>query len=109
MTIRPDALILVRMEIKGSEVILTVDEQVATGLPSPVPVEQVNTVELLDQLYARENGLLAMRGADDDELTHAERASIPEKFEQLEKDRVLIVGLVSQMTVHGVERALRNR
>lgn len=109
MTQGPEPLILVRMEIKGSEVILTAEEQVATGLPSPVPVEQVDTVELLDQLYARENGLLAMRGADDDELTHAERASIPEKSDQLEKDRILIIGLVSQMTVHGIERALRNR
>ena len=91
------------MEIKGNQGHLTPAEMAATGLPSPVPLADIDGVDLLARLDERRQGLEAMQAADDDELTHAERASIaPEQF-LLAVDTPVIKKLVGQTMAHQVE------
>ena len=91
------------MRIDGENGYLSPEEISATGLPSPVPLANIDATDLLDQLDERRKGLEAMKAADDDELTHAERASIgPEQY-NLASDRRITEELIGQLMAHQVE------
>lgn len=91
------------MEIKGKLGYLTEEERDATGLLSPIPLSRIDPMDLISSLYERGQGIEAMRAADDDELTHAERASIVPLFEKLQIDYKIIENLASQLTAHEAE------
>lgn len=64
------------MDIRGNKVYLTVSEQVTSALSSPIDINGLNVCEALKQAVYDARRFEAMQVADDDELTHAERASI---------------------------------
>ena len=88
------------LNIEGKYGHLNPTEITATGLSSPVLLADIDTVDLLACLDKRRQGLEAMQAADDDDLTHAERASIgPEQF-SLSSDRRVTEELLGQIMAH---------
>lgn len=88
------------MEIKGNDGYLSDVEQEVTGLPSPIDVNEIDTLDLLSRIDERRQGLEAMQATDGDELTHAERASIVPGYEKLNHDRQIIESMAAQITAH---------
>lgn len=91
------------MEFKGNLGYLTKEEQEATGLLSPIPLARIDSMDILSFLYERGQSIEAMRAADDDELTHAERASIVPLAERLQRDYLIIENMAAQLTAHHAE------
>ncbi len=94
------------MDIKNGYGILSAEERKATGLPSPVEVTAINPAGLLGALHDRKDRLYALQSADDDELTHAERAQIPGLNYELLQDEPHIINVASTVLPYLVEREL---
>jgi len=96
------------MEISENYGHLSKVEQEVTGLSTPILIDEIDTVDLLSRLDKRRQGLDAMQAADDDELTHAERASIVPSLECLNRDSQIVEYMAAQITAHQVEVFVQN-
>lgn len=65
------------MEHVGKKIYLNVEEQKSTGFSSPIDISFFPLHEEREAIDAWRDRLEAWIGADDDEVTHAERASLP--------------------------------
>jgi hypothetical protein len=68
------------MEHQGKKIYLDIEEQKSTGYSSPVDLETFPLHEEREATDAERDRLEAMTGADDDEITHAERAILPKQL-----------------------------
>lgn len=70
------------MENVGNKVYLTIEEQKDNGYPSPIDLDTFPLHEEREAVDSELDRLQAMVGADDDELTHSQRASLPADLER---------------------------
>ncbi|MFA5004103.1 MAG: hypothetical protein WC498_02395 [Candidatus Saccharimonadales bacterium] len=95
------------MDIEGNNGLLDPDEQRATGYPESILLTQIDVPDLLDDVYSRISSLEHMKAADDDELTHCQRASIgPEMIWQLRRLQ-LIGAMAERILEHECEEYLK--
>jgi hypothetical protein len=65
------------MQQEGAKIYLTIEEQIETGYDSPIDLSTFPLHEMREKADTELDKLEAMEHADSDELTHAERASLP--------------------------------
>lgn len=99
------------MEFNGNEVILSSSERTRSDYPSPLDLSGIDLRELADDVELEESRLEAMKGADDDELTHSERAMIALLADKIAARRQIIGEIVvhkgSTDIIRGLEEFLK--
>ena len=97
------------MDIRQRMAYLTEDEQRITGLNSPIPAGAINMDLLRQQADAGLDRIQQMMAADDDELTNAERARLPQDLEVARADSVTLNNMADQLSLHGITRTLNSQ
>jgi hypothetical protein len=78
------------MQQEGKKIYLDISEQLATEYPSPLDLETFPLHEQREAVDGERDRLEAMTFADDDELTHSERAALPARLDRIrQKSEIL--------------------
>ena len=95
------------MDIYGHEALLSDNERSALGLTQDRPylLRDINFMipNKIADIQVRLSKLANMRAMDDDELTHAERASINPQVERLERRSAIIEDMAAQILMSEVD------
>lgn len=90
------------MDIEGTKAYLTIDEQERSGLMSPLDLIACDAVTHLGAIESRLLHLESMQAADDDELTHSERASIAPELDRAQTQRRIYSRIASELLIRGL-------
>ena len=73
------------MQQDGKKIYLSIEEQLVTDYSSPVDLDVFPLHEERVAIDSERDRLEGMVGADDDELTHAERAGLPAQLNRVSR------------------------
>lgn len=90
------------MEKRGKKVYLTIQEQILSGYPSPIDVDEFDKHKERVAAETEIDRLEAMQAADDDELTHEERASLPANLERARMKSKITRGIGATMATETI-------
>lgn len=96
------------MDIKNRLAYLTPEEQQISGLVSPIPAGSIDMDQLRTKADARVERVEYLMAADDDELTRADRASLPRELERAQWEKIVLNNMADALTLHGIIRTLNS-